>query len=132
MTKSLVGSLEKMCLEEGVYSDFTILCEEDRKFKCHSNILANKSKVFKAMMTSEMKEKKENEHKLEERNQVVQAFVSWFYIGEVPSEVMDANLSSFLRLADYYDLDTMKAQAEHSRTYLLKTPCALTSAAAAV
>ena len=52
VTKSLVGSLEKMCLEEGVYSDFTILCEEDRKFKCHSNILANKSKVFKAMMTS--------------------------------------------------------------------------------
>ena len=61
-----------------------------------------------------MKEKKENEHKLEERNQVVQAFVSWFYIGEVPSEVMDANLSSFLRLADYYDLAAMKAQAEHS------------------
>ena len=99
-----------MCLEEGVFSDFTILSEEDRRFPCHRNILAAKSTVFKAMMTSEMK--KENEHKLQESTQVVEAFVRWFYKGEVSSEVMEANLSTYVRLADYYDLDAMKAQAE--------------------
>lgn len=107
-----LGAVEKMGLEEGVFSDFTILSEEDRKFPCHRIILAAKSSTLKAMLTIEMKEKDEKEFKLHHSNQVVEAFVSYFYKGEVPLEVLEANLPSFLELSDFYDLEPMKAQVE--------------------
>ena len=104
------GAVEKMCLEEGVFSDFTITSEEDGRFPCHRNILAAKSSTLKAMLTIEMKEKDEKEFKLHHSNQVVEAFVSYFYKGEVTSEVLEGNLPSFLELSDFYDLEAMKAQ----------------------
>ena len=104
------GAVEKMCLEEGVFSDFTITSEEDGRFPCHRNILAAKSSTLKAMLTIEMKEKDEKEFKLHHSNQVVEAVVSYFYKGEVTSEVLEANLPSFLELSDFYDLEAMKAQ----------------------
>ena len=108
------GAVEKMCLEEGVFADFTILSAEDRRFPCHRNILAAKSSTLKAMMTTEMKEKDEKEHKLDYSNHVVEAFVGYFYKGEIPLEVLGANLISFLKLSDFYDLDPLKAQVENA------------------
>ena len=108
------GAVEKMCLEEGVFSDFTITSEEDGRFPCHRNILAAKSSTLKAMLTIEMKEKDEKEFKLHHSNQVVEAFVSYFYKGEVTSEVLEGNLPSFLELSHFYDLEAMKAQVERT------------------
>ena len=101
-----------MCLQDGVFSDWTIISEEGQKFPCHRNILAAKSSTMKAMMTSEMKEKEEMETRLKYNNKVVGAFVEYFYKGEVPRVVLETNLSSFMELSDFYNLDPLKSQVE--------------------
>ena len=42
------------------------------------------------------------------------SFVDYFYKGEVPPEILGSNLSSFLKLADLYDLKPLKAQTENT------------------
>ena len=107
-----IGAIEKMCLEDGVFSDWTIISEEGQRFPCHRNILAAKSSTMKAMMTTEMKEKEEMETRLKYNNKVVGAFVDYFYKGEVPKVVLETNLSSFMKLSDFYNLDPLKSQVE--------------------
>ena len=107
------GAVEKMCLEEGLFSDFTILSQKDKKFPCHCIILAAKSSYFKSLLTTQMREELKKEHKLNHSNQVVKAFVQYFYTGEVPLAVLEANLPIFLELSDYYDLQPMRAQVEN-------------------
>jgi len=63
-------------------------------------------------MTTEMREKEEKKTNIKYNNQVVGAFVDYFYKGEVPLAVLEANISSFLDLADYYHLESLKAQVE--------------------
>ena len=105
--------MEKLCIEDGrVFSDFTIISQEDQEFPCHRLILATKSSTMKAMMTTEMREKEEKKININYNNQVVGAFVDYFYKGEVPSAVLEANISSFLDLSDYYHLESLKAQVE--------------------
>ena len=101
-----------MCSEEGIFSDWTIVSEEGQRFPCHRNILAAKSPTMMAIMTSEMKEREEKETKVHYNNQVVGAFLDYFYKGEVPTGVLEANISSFLDLAELYSLERMKAQVE--------------------
>ena len=67
---------------------------------------------MKAMLTTEMREKEENETKLKYSNNVVGAFVDYFYKGEVNSDVLASNLSSFMKLAELYNLKPLKAQTE--------------------
>ena len=102
-----------MCIEDSrVFSDWTIVSEEGQRFPCHRNILSAKSSTMKAMMTIEMKEKEEKETKLNYSNQVVGAFVDFFYKGEIPMLVLEGNISSFMELADLYNLDPLKALVE--------------------
>ena len=111
-TPDPTGSIEKMCLEEGIFADWTIISEEGQRFPCHRNILAAKSTTMKAMMTTEMREKEEKETCLKYNNNVVGAFVDYFYKGEVPSKVLETNLSIFMKLSDFYNLDPLKSQVE--------------------
>ena len=67
---------------------------------------------MKAMMTTEMGEKEEKETKVHYNNQVVEAFVNYFYTGTVPHVVLETNISSFMKLSDYYNLDPLKSQVE--------------------
>ena len=101
-----------MCFEDGIFSDWTIVSEEGQRFPCHRNILAAKSSTMKAMMTTEMKEKEEKETILKYSNKVVTAFLDYFYKGEVPEAVLETNLSSFMKISDYYHLEPLKAQVE--------------------
>ena len=111
-TPDPTGAIEKMCIEDGIFSDWTIVSEEGQRFPCHRIILAAKSSTMKFMMTTEMREKAEKETVLKYNSQVVEAFVDYFYKGKVPPEVLGSNLSSFLNLADLYDLKPLKAQTE--------------------
>jgi len=106
------GVIEKMCVEDGIFSDWTIISEEGQRFPCHRNILAAKSSTMKAMMTNNMKEKEEKETKFNYSNKVTGAFVDYFYKGEVPQEVLETNLSSFMKISDYYHLEPLKSQVE--------------------
>ena len=101
-----------MCAEDGIFSDWTIISEEGQRFPCHRNILAAKSSTMKAMMTTDMREKEEKETKVHYKNQVVGAFVEYFYKGKVPLEILKANISSFLALSDFYQLEPLKVQTE--------------------
>ena len=49
--------MEKMCIEDGIFSDWTIISKEGQRFPCHRLVFAAKSSTMKAMMTSDMKEK---------------------------------------------------------------------------
>ena len=111
-TPDPTGAIEKMCIEDGIFSDWTIISEEGQRFPCHRIILAAKSSTMKAMMTTEMKEMEEKETKLNYNNKVVRAFVDYFYKGEVPNAVLESNLCSFMKLSDYYHLEHLKAQVE--------------------
>ena len=101
-----------MCVDNETLSDWTIVSEEGQRFPCHRNILAAKSSTMKAMMTIEMKEKEEKEMKLNYNNLVVGAFVDYFYKVKVSPEVLETNICSFLKLSDFYHLESLKAQVE--------------------
>ena len=109
----------EMCFKDGLFSDWTIISEDGKKFPCHRIILAAKSSYFKTMLTTQMKV--ESETKVQYRNEVVGAFVCYFYKGEVPSEVLEDNLSIFFELSEFYDLQPMKAQVENSAINCLNT-----------
>ena len=111
VTPDPIGPIEEMCLD-GIFADWTIVSEEGERFPCHRNILAAKSSIMKAMFTTEMREKEEKETKIHHNNQVVEAFVNYFYEGAVPQMVLGANLSSFLALSELYNLLPLKSQAE--------------------
>ena len=111
-TPDPTGAMEKMCVEDGIFSDWTIVSKEGQRFPCHRLVFAAKSSTMKAMMTSDMKEKEVKETKIHYNNPVVGAFVDYFYKGEVPPEVLGPNLSSFLELSMLYDLEPLKAQVE--------------------
>ena len=113
-TPDPTGVIEKMCIEDGIFSDWTIVSEDGQRFPCHRNILAAKSSIMKAMMTTEMQEKESKETSLKYNNKVVGAFVGYFYKGEVSPDVMGSNISSFLELSVLYNLDQLKAQVEDS------------------
>ena len=59
------------------------------------------SLTMKAMMTTDMKEAKEGQVKLDYSDEVVEKFVDYFYTQTVPKEVLKDNLDSFLTLSDY-------------------------------
>ena len=84
-TPDSTGVIEKMCSEDGIFSDWTIVSKEGQRFPCHRNILAAKSTTMMAMMTTEMKEKEVKETSLKYEQKVVGGFVDYFYKGEVPS-----------------------------------------------
>ena len=63
-------------------------------------------------MTIEMEEEEEKETRLNYKKEVVGAFVDYFYKGEIPTVVLEANISSFMELGDLYNLDPLKAQVE--------------------
>ena len=111
-TPDPTGTVEKMCVDNETLSDWTIVSEEGQRFPCHRVILAAKSPALMAMMTTEMKEKEAKETKVHYNNQVVEAFVDYFYKGEVPTGILKANIASFMDLAELYNLGPMKAQVE--------------------
>ena len=112
VTPDPTGAIEKLCLEDGTFSDWTIISVEGQRFPCHRLVLATQSSPMWAMMTIDMKEKEERETKLNHSNKVVGAFVDYFYKGEVPQVVLEANISGFLELSDLYNLGPLKAQVE--------------------
>ena len=64
------------------------------------------------MMVNDMKEKNEKEVKLEYGEEIVKQLVDYFYSGEVPDDSLRENIKTFLELADFYDLGSLKLQTE--------------------
>ena len=70
--------MEKMCIEDGIFSDWTIVSEEGQRLPCHRVISVARSSTMEAVMTSSMKEKEVKETKIRD-NRVVGAFLDYFY-----------------------------------------------------
>ena len=102
-----------------LFTDFTILSQEGKEFPCHRLILASQSATMLAMMTSDMKEKEENQVRLEYSEEVVGHFVEYFYSRKVPREALQANLASFFELAGQYNLAPLKLLTEEAAKELL-------------
>ena len=97
---------------EKLFPDFAILSKEEKRFPCHRFILSSQSQTMKAMMTTDMKEAKEGQVKLDYSDEVVEKFVDYFYTQTVPKEVLKVNLDSFMTLSELYDLGPLKHQTE--------------------
>lgn len=100
--------------EDKILTDFTVVSQEGTRFPCHRLFLATQSPVMMAMMTHNMKEKQEGELKLEHSEEVVKHFLDFFYTGQVPPNVLEENVESFLTLAEFYDLKSLKFQTEEA------------------
>ena len=100
-------------------TDFTVLSQEGKEFPCHRLILASQSATMLAMMTSEMKEKEENQVRLEYNEEVVGHFVEYFYSRKVTQEAFQTNLASFFELAGQYNLAPLKTLTEEAAIQLL-------------
>ena len=100
-------------------TDFTILSQEGKEFPCHRLILASQSATMLAMMTSDMKEKEENQVSVKYSEEVVGHFVEYFYSRKVPREALQANLASFFELAGQYNLAPLKTLTEEAAIQLL-------------
>ena len=74
-----------------------------------------------AMMTTDMKEKRKRQVKLEYSEGVVKNFVDYFYTLTVPKKVLEENLDSFFTLSDMYDLAPLKQQTEEVAAEALTT-----------
>ena len=102
-----------------LFTDFTILSQDGKKFPCHRVILASQSSVMRAMMTNDMKEKEEKQVTVKQSDEVVAHFVEYFYSRKVPREVLQANLAIFFDLAGLYDLAPLKLLTEEAAIGML-------------
>merc|ERR1712029_263438 len=92
------------------FSDVVVKCG-DKSFDCHKVILASHSPVFKAMLTSNMKEKNNNEIQIDDiEPEVMTEFLEFIYTGK------SSNLDKFaMRLfiaADKYQIISLKETCE--------------------
>ena len=102
-----------------MFSDFTILSQEGKEFPCHRLILAAQSPVMQAMMTNDMKEKKESKVTVKQSDEVVAHFVEYFYSRKVPQEALEGNLAGFFELAGLYELAPLKLLTEEATIGML-------------
>ena len=96
------------------FTDFTIRSQEGKEFPCHRLILASQSPVMRAMMSNDMKEKKESKVTVKQSDEVVAHFVEYFYTKQVPQEALNGNLAGFFELAGLYELAPLKLLTEEA------------------
>ena len=101
--------------------DFVIVCNGEKVF-CHKIVLASCSPVFKAMMKSDMKEKRNDETNLDIFSlNTVQKLVEFFYKKQIPSSVRVEEIlgeatdyAELLHAADYLQVPLLKNICEFS------------------
>ena len=91
---------------QGVLCD-TILVVEGEGFPVHKNILAASSAYFLSLFTSDMREKQQNEVKLEGfKSFVMNDLLNYIYTGEV--EITEENVKELVFAGDYLLIDSLK------------------------
>lgn len=91
---------------QGILCD-TILQVDGQEFPAHKNILAASSAYFLGLFTSDMKERHQNEVKLEGfKSLVMDDLLNYIYTGEV--EITDENVKELVFAGDYLLIDSLK------------------------
>lgn len=93
--------------ENELFADFELRCNDDQTLKCHKCILAARSVVFWAMLSSDMQEAKEGFSEVPEFDSTVMKEVLRFiYCDRV--EDLDTISKKLIFAAEYYDLEVLK------------------------
>eukprot|EP00092_Neocalanus_flemingeri_P033552 GFUD01036475.1.p1 GENE.GFUD01036475.1~~GFUD01036475.1.p1 ORF type:complete len:360 (+),score=77.71 GFUD01036475.1:51-1130(+) len=84
-----------------------VIVAENKKFKCHKNILSARSEVFKNMFAHDTLENQRNIVNLEDGAKAVEEMLKHIYTGEIPND-SDILSIELLALADRFFLDSLK------------------------
>ena len=89
-----------------------VLVVEGHKVHCHKLILSTASKVFKKMLTSDMKEKHSHEIVLNDiKMETMKSLLTFIYSDKIDDHELTTEL---LAAADFYDLIKLKVMCEES------------------
>jgi hypothetical protein len=98
-------------LTEGFLQDFNIKCE-GKDFLCHQAILATRSDVFKAMLTTESDEKKKGEVEIKDCSADTIPLLLEFMYTDFIDDDRDYNSTELLILADKYQVVRLKNKCQ--------------------
>lgn len=94
------------------FSDVVVKCGDER-FECHKVFLATNSPVFKAMLTSNMKETNNNEIQIDDiEPEVMTEFLELIYTGK--SSNLDKFAMDLFIAADKYQINSLKEICEEA------------------
>jgi len=92
------------------FTDVKVLCGS-QVFDCHKAILASRSPVFRAMLTTDMVEARTNKVEIKDRQPgVVYAMLEYIYCGQ--TEDLKSFAGELLHAADYYQISSLKDSSE--------------------
>nr|XP_056717477.1 kelch-like protein 23 [Euleptes europaea] len=96
---------------DGLFTDITLQCASGVIFHCHKAVLAACSNYFKAMFTSDMKEKSKNQIKLSGLSPTtLESLVVYTYTSEI--QITKTNVQSLLQAADLLQFTSVKNACE--------------------
>ncbi|KAH0621464.1 hypothetical protein JD844_022816, partial [Phrynosoma platyrhinos] len=96
---------------EGLFTDITLQCASGVVFHCHKAVLAACSNYFKAMFTSDMKEKSKNQITLSGFSPaVLESLLIYAYTSEI--KITKSNVQSLLQAADLLQFLSVKKACE--------------------
>uniref|UniRef100_A0A8D0BX51 Kelch like family member 23 n=2 Tax=Salvator merianae TaxID=96440 RepID=A0A8D0BX51_SALMN len=96
---------------EGLFTDITLQCASGVVFHCHKAVLAACSNYFKAMFTSDMKEKGKNQVILSGLSpEILESLVFYIYTSEI--QITKQNVQSLLQAADLLQFPSVKKACE--------------------
>jgi len=92
------------------FADVIVMCG-NKKFECHKVILSSRSPVFKAILTSNMKEQNMGTVEIKNMNpQVLEDLLSYIYTSYAPN--IDTLANELFAAADQYQLEKLKELCE--------------------
>ncbi|ELT96732.1 hypothetical protein CAPTEDRAFT_109214 [Capitella teleta] len=112
----------KSLFDEGLLLDLT-LCVQQRKFRCHRNVLACTSPYFKAMFTADLTERGQAEVELHEVDpESVYLIIEYAYTGHI--EITRSNAQNLLAASSLFQVTrVLKACATFMETQLDELNC---------
>ncbi|RWS27201.1 speckle-type POZ protein-like protein [Leptotrombidium deliense] len=94
-------------------ADISVVTSDGKTMKCHKLLLANRSKVFEAMMLHDTNEKATESIKIADfYYSVVEAMVRFIYTDKVDDVVLAEYATQIIMIADKYDLPLLCRIAE--------------------
>ncbi|KAG5670776.1 hypothetical protein PVAND_001016 [Polypedilum vanderplanki] len=107
-SKGKLSEIVKNLFNSNSYSDFTIISSDGKMFSAHQCILAGRSSVFKAMLSTEMIEKKLNKIKVKDIDgDTMHELLKFIYTEEVENSNNVAK--KLIYAAEKYDLPELKS-----------------------
>jgi len=107
--KSIANDLGKLLLENAEETMDVILKSGGEDIRVHKSVLVARSPVFKAMFSTEMKEKKENEIDMTDATVIaIKEMKKFMYLGIIAEEFQETE--ELMKLADKYEIEDLRIE----------------------